>query len=89
MKLPRKAIVEWDDAFVDASQPQPLSEICYKPTRRVTIGWLVYDEKDAVGLAQTYDTDERIPGNASTEEVAFQDVMWIPRGCVRKRTFIP
>lgn len=80
MKLPRKAIVEWDDAFVDAGPPTPLSEIRYKATRRTTIGWLVYDGADALALAQTYDT--------ANEEVAFQDVMWIPRGCVRKRTFV-
>ena len=68
-------------AQTDAGPPTPLSEIRYKATRRTTIGWLVYDDADALSLAQTYDT--------ANEEVAFQDVMWIPRGCVRKRTFVP
>ncbi len=81
MKRPRIAVVEWHDAFVDGGAPVFEDEVKYKPAVRETVGWLIYDEADGIGLAATID--------GVNEKAAYQDTSWIPRGCVVKRRLLP
>ena len=60
-KLPF-VIVEWNDAWVDGTEPINLSEvaIAHKPKVIKTAGWLLRQDNVGVSLANEYYSDEDI-----------------------------
>jgi hypothetical protein len=67
------AVVTWHDAFTDTGPPMEAPK--YVPAERTSVGYLVYKDKKAVGLAQTHDE--------VNDEIAYHDVLWIPRENVK------
>lgn len=71
-------VVEWDDAWVDGSDPVNLADAAssHKPKTIVTLGWVLKDDERGISLANEHYADED----------TYRGRTFIPRAMVRSTT---